>query len=467
MNSNTNQNSIWRSFVRYGRYLAQFVFSLFLLAILSFFLLNQMPGDPVLQWSGLGEPNQTKQFDRRYSDATKTLHLNLPEFYFSIHAKCFPDTFYKTNELYQQDQVRSLLWEVKNWPALTAFLNAEKKLRNGLSEESLTQISKPLSNIKSIAELRKFQTGQLREFQSGVGAREDTIVKTFDADIRSILNSSPVAGWWIPVLCWHGQSNQFHNWGKELLTGNGGVSWVDGRAVWSKIDNAFWITLRLSLTALLLSFLIAIPIALFLSLQKRNWLHRLILLSLDFVFTIPLFWLASLTIVFVLGPVYFNLADYFPSFEMAGSASWTGLILPWICIMPGLIAYLSRFLFKLLEEEIHKPYAQQAIAKGLSRRKWLSRHGLRNAAIPYIYTLTMAIPAAIAGSLVLEILFSIPGMGRLTFMSVISRDWPVLFALVMLNGLLTLTGYLVGNIVVSYLDPRLRIPESTNQGQGL
>ena len=94
-----------------------------------------------------------------------------------------------------------------------------------------------------------------------------------------------------------------------------------------------------------------------------------------------------------------------------------------------------------------------ARAKGLSESRVYWRHALRNALFPMITMVGSAFPAAISGSVIIEVIFSIPGMGRLMYMSILSRDWPVVFAMVMLAAALTVVGYLISDLLYRWVNP--------------
>jgi peptide/nickel transport system permease protein len=107
--------------------------------------------------------------------------------------------------------------------------------------------------------------------------------------------------------------------------------------------------------------------------------------------------------------------------------------------------------------ESRKDYVRMARAKGLSERQVYRKHIFRNALFPIFTLVGAAIPASVSGSVIIEVLFSIPGMGRLLYESVLSQDWMVVFAMVLLAAVLTVVGYLISDILYRLTDPQLRM----------
>ena len=107
-------------------------------------------------------------------------------------------------------------------------------------------------------------------------------------------------------------------------------------------------------------------------------------------------------------------------------------------------------------EVLHKDYIKTARAKGLSEEKVIYKHALKNAILPIITVLGLSVPGLIGGSVIVESIFGIPGMGRLFFESVMGRDYPVIMAVLIIGALLTLLGNLLADISYSLADPRIR-----------
>jgi len=132
------------------------------------------------------------------------------------------------------------------------------------------------------------------------------------------------------------------------------------------------------------------------------------------------------------------------------------LILPvGVSAISGL-AGMSRYMRSSMLEVLRQDYIQTARAKGLSERVVLMRHALRNALLPVVTLLGLSIPGLIGGAVIGETIFAIPGMGRLFFTGVMSRDYPVVMGVLMFGAVLTLVGNLVADLLYAAADPRLR-----------
>ncbi|MDX1410254.1 MAG: ABC transporter permease, partial [Saprospiraceae bacterium] len=133
------------------------------------------------------------------------------------------------------------------------------------------------------------------------------------------------------------------------------------------------------------------------------------------------------------------------------------LFLPVLCLLLAALAYLTRQMRGAMLSEMGKDYIRMARVKGLSDRAVYWKHAFRNALFPMITLVGAAIPASISGSVIIEVIFNIPGMGRLLYDGILRQDWPVVFTIVLLSALLTVIGYLVSDLLYRIVDPRVRI----------
>jgi peptide/nickel transport system permease protein len=131
------------------------------------------------------------------------------------------------------------------------------------------------------------------------------------------------------------------------------------------------------------------------------------------------------------------------------------LILPVTCMSYYTLAVLSRYMRTGMLETIRQDFIRTARAKGLSERVVVYRHALRNSLIPIITLMADVLPALIGGSIVVETLFSIPGMGLLSYEAVFNRDYPLLMGIFTLSALMTLVGILIADFLYTLVDPRI------------
>jgi peptide/nickel transport system permease protein len=239
-------------------------------------------------------------------------------------------------------------------------------------------------------------------------------------------------------------------WLKQIVTLDFGNSYKDHRPVINKIAERIPITLTLNIISIILIYLIAIPIGVYSAVAHGRFSERL---STFFLF------------IFFLGggdywdlfPVYGLLspgAENYPFYEKAINFLWH-IALPVFCLTYGSLAYLSRFQKGSLLEVLREDFVRTATAKGLPKHKVLLKHALRNALIPIITILAGILPAMIGGSVIIESIFSIPGIGQLGFEAVLSRDYPVIMAIATISAVLTLFGILIADLVYVLIDPRI------------
>jgi peptide/nickel transport system permease protein len=131
------------------------------------------------------------------------------------------------------------------------------------------------------------------------------------------------------------------------------------------------------------------------------------------------------------------------------------LILPITCMTYYTFAALSRYMRSSMLEVIRQDFIRTARAKGLNERLVVYRHALRNSLIPIVTLMADLLPALIGGSIVIETIFSIPGMGQLSFEAVLNRDYPMIMAIFTLSAMLTLVGILIADILYTVVDPRI------------
>lgn len=257
---------------------------------------------------------------------------------------------------------------------------------------------------------------------------------------------------------------QYIGWMKRLVTLDFGKSFSDHRPVIKKIAETLPITLTLNIITIIIIYIISIPLGIFSALNPRSLVDKGITLLLFVLYSLPSFWVAMILIVYLGGADYLNLfpivgfvsdgADKLPWYGWISNVAWH-LVLPVICLTYGGFAFLSRFSRASMLEVIRQDYIRTARAKGLSEWKVIGKHALRNAMIPLLTLMGTLLPALLGGSVIIEQIFSIPGMGRLSFESVLSRDYPTIMAIAAIDAILTLVSILIADIMYVVVDPRI------------
>jgi peptide/nickel transport system permease protein len=282
-------------------------------------------------------------------------------------------------------------------------------------------------------------------------------LKKFDES----MNVKP--SFYYPVVYFHGSENQYHYYLSSLVKGDFGQSKKDGKQVWDKIASSLNWTLAIIFFSLMISIVLSFLLTYYLvKYDGKKWEKIFSGFSL-LIYSIPGFWLATIILVFFTGDQYGMPIFYVPLFVDVNDSSFLSVItkgfskiLPVIfCIVLLDIAYLTRMLKENLLEEMDKPYIMALKSRGLGWDKIMKRHAYPNVSIPIVTLLIGSLPTAIAGSLVFEIIFNIPGMGRLLHESIYFADWNVVYAIVLFVLVITVVLYALGDVIYKKLDPRI------------
>ncbi|MBW2560467.1 MAG: ABC transporter permease [Deltaproteobacteria bacterium] len=258
---------------------------------------------------------------------------------------------------------------------------------------------------------------------------------------------------------------QYLLWVGRLATLDLGQSFsTDHRPVIDKIAERIPITIIINVLSMILIIFIAIPIGVLSAVRQDSLFDKVTAVIVFIGFAVPTFWLALLLMILfgvdlgwlpISGIRSLNY-EYLPPLAAALDLL-KHLILPVLLSAFGGLAGLSRYMRSNMLEVIRQDYITTARAKGLSERVVIYKHALRNALLPVITILGLSIPGLIGGSVIFETIFAIPGMGQLFYMSVMSRDYPVVMGILFIGAVLTLIGNLVADISYAVADPRIRV----------
>jgi peptide/nickel transport system permease protein len=242
---------------------------------------------------------------------------------------------------------------------------------------------------------------------------------------------------------------QYLSFMKSLLHGDLGNSIIQHKPVSELIAERFFVTLELSLTALFISFLISIPIGIKAAL-KRNTVTDYALMALSLIgISMPTFWFGLMLLYIVAFKLRF--------FPISGYGTWRHLFLPALTIGITDAALLARMVRSSMLEVIRQDYIRTARSKGLPERVVINRHALRNALIPIITLLGLRIGGVVGGSVVVEIVFARPGLGRLMVDSILARDYPVVQGVMVVLTTCIILGNLLADILYAVVDPRIKL----------
>jgi len=253
-------------------------------------------------------------------------------------------------------------------------------------------------------------------------------------------------------------------WLKQVATLNFGESYKDHRPVIKIILERIPVSLQLSITSIFLVYLFSVPLGVFSAVKQGSASDRLLTLILFILYSLPNFWVAMMLILFLGGGQFFH---WFPVYGLnseaaAGFGFWKfladrlwHLALPVACLTYGGIAFISRQQRAAMLEVIRQDYIRTARAKGLPEKMVVFKHAMRNSLIPIVTLAAALFPAILGGSVIIESIFSIPGMGKLGFDAILARDYPVIMGDATISAFLTLLGILVADLTYTLVDPRI------------
>ena len=258
---------------------------------------------------------------------------------------------------------------------------------------------------------------------------------------------------------------QYWNWVTRLARLDFGRSFSpDARPVLQKIGERLPITLLLNIVELLIIVTLAIPIGVLSATRQYSTFDKITTVFVFVGFATPDFWLAlMLMIVFGVQLGWLPISGLrSPTWEYLAfwKQQWdflAHLVLPILVATFGGLAGFSRYMRQSMLEVVRQDYIQSARAKGLPERVVIGKHALRNALLPIVTVLGLSLPGLIGGSVIVESIFAIPGMGQLMVQAVFERDYPVIMGNLVIVATLTLVANLIADLTYSLVDPRIRV----------
>jgi len=258
----------------------------------------------------------------------------------------------------------------------------------------------------------------------------------------------------------------YWQWLSNLVRGNLGDSITRPARVSEIIGQRIGPTLVLDLTSLFLTYLLAIPIGLYATARSGRLDERTASTVLYMLYSLPVFVAALfLQMFFAIElrgtsfelPLFGMYSDNFDQLSFGGKL-WDisrHALLPIVCYTYGSLAYYSRFIHSNMQEVIRQDYIRTARAKGVGPRRVLLHHAFRNTMIPLVTMIGLTLPYLLSGSIILEQIFSWPGMGKLFFESILERDYPTMMGLMLMFSVLTLLGQMLADFLYAVVDPRV------------
>jgi len=249
---------------------------------------------------------------------------------------------------------------------------------------------------------------------------------------------------------------RYLGWIGGMLTGDFGTSYTYRVPVSELVTARLWVSLPLTFFALILSTVIAIPVGLIAATRRGSRTDYAIMGTTQLGIAVPNFWFAMLLVlIFAIKLRWFS-AGGFPGWDEGGWVNLKALTLPAIALALPQASILARVMRSSLLETLHQDYIRTARAKGLSQRQAVIGHALRNALIPVMTILGLQFSFLLAGAIIIENVFFLPGLGRLIFQGITQRDLIVVESVVMLLVFAVILVTFLVDLAYALVDPRLR-----------
>ncbi|MBK7183713.1 MAG: ABC transporter permease [Bacteroidetes bacterium] len=470
-----------------------------MITLLGFVISINAPGDPVERMvtssqSGgeMGAQSLSQQKDKLFW--RQKLGLDLPVFYFSLTSLSKPDTLYRIYDKAEREALDRLIAQHGNWEEiqnysihLATFSSYQIFFKPDTNQLKGYPINAVIENLNQL----KFEALSLKS------TYEASLIDAKFAKIKSLLNLYPFlnqskalfnaveqsyaeiknhsSNWknYVPKLSFY-KNNQYHRWlfgdggtfSKGLIRGDFGTSYVTKQPISEVIYSKIGWSLFFTLLSVILAYFVSIPMGVKAAANRGSKFDKGSSIVLFMLYSMPSFWLATLLLMTFANP---DVLHIFPASGIKPAAGYPDgasifekikitlpyIILPAICYTYSSFAFLSRTMRVSMIEVIGQDYIRTARAKGLPENKVIWKHAFRNSLLPIITVFANIFPAAIGGSVILESIFTIPGMGSETIFAIQNNNYPMIIAVLTITGFLTLVGYLISDILYALVDPRI------------
>jgi len=241
------------------------------------------------------------------------------------------------------------------------------------------------------------------------------------------------------------------------------ISWKDNQPALKKIWERFLNSLPLFIVGTILTWTISFPVGIRSAITRGGFYDRSATFLSYLLISIPGFFFAYILIIFVVAQFHVPVIgmETFGS----GGTSWVQMIMDrtWHLLLPSIlgatggIAILSRYVRSQMLEVEGQDYVRTARAKGLPAEQVHYKHALRNALLPFVTMFGMILPGLIGGSVIIESIFSWPGMGRMAYDAILARDYPLILTVNFVSAVLVLAGTFISDVLYMVVDPRIRL----------
>lgn len=484
-----------------------FIPTLIIISLLAFIISVNAPGDPVermvvaAQSGGEISTQSANQAEQKRFWRQK-LGLDLPVFYVSLGSYANSDTLYRVYDKNKKNALSRLTRKYGNWNEISKWFQSLQRLEQQhltLKFDSSVYARYGANAVKDASNQSQFETIALQaSYEENVIQSKLNQMKSLYAQYDFLSSLKPYLDeaeqsykmikekstpWksYVPKIFSYSQ-NQYHRWifgdgnwltgkrnkfSKGIVRGDFGTSYMNKLPIQQVIGIKIRWSLFFTIISVALAYLVSIPLGVRAAAKQGSAFDRTSSVFLFILYSLPSFWIATLLLMTFANP---DVIQWFPasgvkpvtgypegaSFFTMAKLSLPYLILPTICYTYSSFAFLSRTMRVGMLEIVRQDYIRTARAKGLAENVVINKHALRNALLPIITVFANIFPAAIGGSVILETIFTIPGMGYETFVAISNQNYPMIIAVFTIAGVLTLVGYLVSDVLYAIVDPRIR-----------
>ena len=484
-----------------------FIPMLVAISLLAFIININAPGDPVEKLSNTADKegaanDQSNATKKVKQELRKKLGLDLPVFYLSFGSMSDCDTLYKVEDKAHAAALSELSHHYGNWDNVSTYFHQLNTVLLAHSELNMDAIFEELKNEEGKPAYSKNEINDvITQSSFDVSAMMETANKgVLDAkwnSLNQLYESYPffskikpefkkaqqyyqlmldnAESWktYIPTIIWYGIGNQYHFWlfgnGKDrhgVIRGDFGFSYIDSQPISEKIWSRVWISFTFTIISVLLAYLISIPLGIFSAYKKDSSFDRVSSVIVFILYSMPSFFIGVLLLYTFANP---DVLRWFPVSGIQDATlfdpdwnNWEKLkhrapyfILPLVTYIYSSFAFLSRIMRVSVIDVFGQDYIRTARAKGLGESKVVMKHALRNSLLPIITVFANIFPLAVGGSIIIETIFTIPGLGFEIYSSILNSDYPMIIAVFTIIGFLTMIGYLISDILYAVVDPRI------------
>lgn len=453
--------------------------TLFMVCVVVFAISKCAPGDPVEDAFG---PNPVATGDPEtegiiYRNKAAQLGLDMPVFFFSVTTAAYPDSFWNIFPPDRRQKLAMLLEQTGNWATTRSYdtaLNTALRLLTHLPDSIPAKpfLTEKLRQLETADRFDRIQAllpaaDSLAAAMVAIQPQMAVAMDSLSTAASRLQNQLLPFNRYIPRIHWYGR-NQFSHWMQALFKGQWGISKSE-KAVWPEIRTALYCSLAINLTAIVLAYLLAVPLGVEMARRKDKILDRWGKRSLFFLSAMPVFWMGGILVILLSTAIfgkpliespYLSVEDHWvvgsESFFLWFFGNLHKFVLPVTVLTLHALAIIAMQMRGGMLETLAMDYIRTARAKGVHENKVVWKHAFRNALFPIITIFGALFPALFTGSIVIETMFSYPGIGLKTQNAFVNHDLSTLSFILISAAVLSIVGNFIADMLYMATDPRVR-----------